>query len=172
MQVIQLGSSSRQGKDLFADYFIQAAEKHNKKVFRIAYANELKNIVAKQLNVTLEQLDFMKNNDGSTVNLLVTIANKIREENPLFFVNHVEEKLKWAEVDNFDYAIVTDLRFPEEWKTDALKIKLIRPGFEPKSKNDKLLDDIAWDIYIKNEFSKEDLATQAYSVFKKLENKM
>jgi hypothetical protein len=172
MKIIQLGQSSRQGKDLFADYFIQSAEAEGKKVFRTAYADELKNICCKRFNISRDELEFEKNNSQQMIDRIVEVGDEYRIQDETYFVRHLNDKIRWAEVEGFDYAIITDLRFPIEWRRDAVKIQIIRPGFGPKSKVDnQLISGGIWDYYVKNEHTKEHLASQAYSIYKDIERK-
>lgn len=169
MEIVQIGQSSRQGKDTFANYFIESAENYGKKCIRLAYADELKNIVADKLGVTIEQLEFMKNNDSTTRDVLIDTATEIREKDPDFFVRFVNDKIRWAGIENFDYVVITDLRFPIEWIKDAYHVQVTRKGVDLKSKNDNLIGQALWDFYITNDKTLQDLAGKAHSTFKQIE---
>jgi len=170
LKVIQLGHESRVGKDTFADAFIDSAKHVGKKIFRIAYADKLKLMIAKKYGISQEEVDFLKNNDPIFHSKIVDFANTILEKDERYFVREVEEKLLWAKADEYDYAIITDLRREEEWIPNALKISIWRPGEKPKSKVDTILKHSKWDLYVKNEHSKQHLASQAHSIFTGIEN--
>lgn len=171
MKIIQLGQSSRQGKDTFADYFIETAEAFGKKVFRIAYADKLKDIVCERLKVTRNQLEFMKNNEQKIIDYIVAAGLSERAKDPDVFTDEVNGKIGWAFHEDFDYVVVTDLRFPEETRSDAIKINIVRPGFEAKSKVDNQLHYETWDYHVLNDHSIQHLASQAETIFKDIENK-
>lgn len=166
MKLIGLGHYSRVGKDSFANFLKQAfraLDRDNKLVVgKLSFAYKLKQITHELYGwAGLREPEFYETPDGAELRRValpiiglspVDIWIKFGTDavrNQVYDRTWVDYLLKSA-CPEYDVAIITDVRFPNE--ADAIKqmggmlIKVVRPGFGPISDVDKALDGYwGWD---------------------------
>jgi len=123
MKIISIIGKARSGKDTTADYLLEQLNNLGYKTQREAFATPLKDIVASELKVTLEELDRCKNDNiqisGKNVRkTLQDTADKLRKNDVNYFVNIMLDKITVARDNKVDFFIITDMRLMVE--QDAL----------------------------------------------------
>ena len=116
MKIITLSGPARGGKDYLGNLICNSLP--NAKCY--ALADLLKEYVCELFNIDLETLNNLKNSgvaftsNGLTMRTILQrfgteiFVNKVDK---MFWVNKLKEKIK---KENYDYAIITDVRFPHE----------------------------------------------------------
>jgi hypothetical protein len=126
LKVIGIGGCARAGKDTFASILIKQLELKGKRVKRVALADPLKQFCD----------DFCRKNLG------ISAFTQIADEKPLirpmlvwfgdakrkqtsgrFWVELADKSLKAAEIEGYDYAIITDVRYDHYEKDEAYWLK-------------------------------------------------
>lgn len=109
MEVIELCGKAGVGKDTFCNELIKQLEKSGKKCLHIAFADYLKFICSKYFG-----WDGKKDEKGRNI-LQKVGTDMVRKKDPNFWVGIVAKFLAICDgYDMFDYAIITDARFPNE----------------------------------------------------------
>jgi hypothetical protein len=151
--IICLSGVKGSGKDT-------AAECLYLKFKRLAFADELKKMVAIKYNLDIVE----KDKDVYNPDLGCSIRNLLLRESMVikdclgedYFVKCLKNQIK----QNIDY-VITDARFPKE--LDMLKnvgakiIRIIRPGYESSDYADSAADGYVFDTVIINDSTKEEL---------------
>lgn len=165
MKILCVSGKAETGKDTVATMFKVRLEKDNYKVIIVRFADPLKAICTDYFGWNGE-----KDEVGRT--LLQEVGDKIREKDEDFFVDFIGRLLLAYEQD-YDYAIIADLRFKNELEKigryfeDVQHIRVLRPKHQstltPEQqahKSEVDLDDIKPDFYIHNEDDKKMLETR------------
>jgi hypothetical protein len=178
-KVIFVCGESNSGKDTFAalykiaKYYNENPEQEDlsdlasqikhinnfSKIKDYAFADKLKEMYSKKFNVPLVYLYTNKLKDEYR-DSLIKYADSIRENDPLFAINHIKSIVDSS---NDDTIIITDLRLPLEYEyaksiKDALIVSIVRPGFKKKNNHETetFIDSIIPHIMIINDGSIHD----------------
>lgn len=163
--IILIGERKRQGKDTFALFLKEQIENKGYNVNILHFADALKEIVAEMLNLTVEELDELKNNENKKLNvngkeltyreLLVNFGNgKIKQ----YFGKDVWKRIVLKKIDFKSYTIIPDFRFIEEYISGSFTIKIEREINKSKIKG------ITWDYIVKNDKGLEELKQKAIEI--------
>lgn len=109
MKVIELCGKAGVGKDTFGLELIKQLEQKGFKCVHLAFADRVKDICTRYFN-------WDGNKDESGRHLLQYIGTEIfRNYDPDYWVKEIVTLLKvFSSAEMFDYAIITDARFPNE----------------------------------------------------------
>ena len=128
-KIVLVSGCAQHGKDTFAGITRDLLEKEEKKTLIIHYADLLKFICTKFFGWNGEK-------DDAGRALLQTVGTDvIRAKDPDYWVNFVIKMLGFFE-DEFEYVIIPDLRFPNEYDRmfeagyDVTHVHVIRPDFD------------------------------------------
>lgn len=128
MKIIAISGKAESGKNFVAKHIIDGLKEKNKRVVEMAFADYLRFIMVNYLG-----WDGLKNNVGRT--MLQHIGTGVcRKYDKKFFSSKLCELLILFR-DEFDFAVITDLRFPDELDDismifDVTTIRIDRPGYE------------------------------------------
>lgn len=173
MQIFLLSGKARSGKDTVAD--ILEEQFINKKVLRIAYADDVKYICKTYLG-----WDGEKDETGRT--LLQEVGTILGRghlgEN--YWVDRVKDILFFSQ-NRYDVVIITDCRFPNEieviqdaYKGRCTSIRVERPNHQSglnaaqmEHISETALDDYEFDFEIMNDGSLDDLSRKINNIINK-----
>lgn len=164
MKLILISGKAQAGKDTTANFLKSMLSESGKKVLIIHYADYLKYICRQ-----FYDWDGVKDEKGRS--LLQNFGNNVRQQNPNFWVDTVINFLNIVK-DEFDYAIIPDVRYLNEIEDNRLDndfgrkitVRVERPGFDngltQEQKNhvsETCLDDYHFDVDIINSGSLNEL---------------
>lgn len=124
-KVILVNGYKRSGKDYVSQIIKSELEKRDKSVSTIAFADAMKNILSSTFKLDVEELDDLKNNpdhlfsvDGGITEynmrtIIVNFGQVIKQLFGSYFWRDIV--IKYIKENEFDYVIVTDFRFPDEY---------------------------------------------------------
>ena len=155
--IIGFGGHARNGKDSAGNILKEKLELRGKRVLKINMADYLKFLVATYFGGSYERTP----ENRTKWQLFGT--EKVRERDPNFWVDTIVRMLR-VFGDDFDYVIISDIRFPNEITTfgykgfDTFAVKVSRIGFENDltpgqrlHKSETSMDKFNFDYYIKSE---------------------
>lgn len=166
MQVITLSGKKRAGKDTSGLYLKHALiNTYGKKVELIALAEPMKDMVAKLLNITVEEVEYLKNAEVEYINYSgvnpLTVRNLLQN-----FGQGLKEYFGrdvWCELvekkmtDDDTIYIITDVRFPFEldyflkrYATNSIKIEKDQEYDEDSHESEQYIDDIKTQFIVEN----------------------
>ena len=126
METILISGKAGHGKDTLAKFLKSTLESRGKRVLITHYGDLLKFICTSYFN-----WDGRKNQDGRTL-LQHVGTDIIRARRPQFWVIFILDMLTLLH-DQWDYAIIPDVRFPNEIEgladLNPYHIRIIRPGY-------------------------------------------
>ncbi len=162
LPIIEIGCAKRQGKDIFAKMLKGEFENLGFEVQVFSFAKAMKEIVAELLNISVEELEKMKENNEKIC--LGDRETNIRELLILFGNGKMKEifgKNVWVDVvkkqlDSKKVNIITDFRFEEEYIPEAITVQITRD-----SKKCDFLENFNFDFIIENDGNLEDLKERA-----------
>lgn len=156
MKVVLVSGKARNGKDLASDIIKSELELDGGKVFRVAYADYLKDICKRLAGWDgVEKPRELLQQLGTDI-----VREKLHMKN--LWVNHVVNEIKIAANLGYTHAIVTDCRFkneiyiPKAEFDDCVSVRVERIGFnseltesQKQHKSETELDDFKFDVHIK-----------------------
>lgn len=170
MKVICISGQARAGKDLTSDIIQRQLELEGNKVFRVAYADYLKDICKRLagwdgIDKPRELLQTL----GTDI-----VRNKLGMKD--FWVQHVIKEIKIAEELGYTHTIISDCRFPNEIYipkaefNDCVSVRVKRINFDSElTKEQKLhesetsLDNFKFDVNIRSTDGVENLRNIVFS---------
>lgn len=139
-KIIAIGGISRSGKDLFCKIAAKILEKNGKKVFKLAFADELKNDLDPFLKEKYGISAWTENPEEKTIIRPLLVAHgcsKRLQTGGVYWIDKLQLKLNWITTgspdgnsfnvinqdDVPDYVFISDVRFPNEsdWVQNDLK---------------------------------------------------
>ena len=179
MFVVLISGKAGHGKDTFASFFKERAEKDGKKVLIIKYGDILKYVLRQYYN-------WDGNKDKAGRELLQRVGSDIfRVNNPDTWVNCVIEIVKGFG-STYDYVLVPDVRFPNEinhWMGSYMDFSTVRINRynsdgtlfdnqdltteQKKHISEVALDDYIFD-YVVNNFELEELKQKAEEIYEEV----
>ena len=177
MNIIGLAGKARSGKDTTGDYLLNKLPNS----ISLSYAYPLKKEVSDMLGITIEQLEYYKNNNILCNNtnvrkLLQDTGTKNRENDDLYYIKLLNNKLEECINKGYTNIIITDIRFIVE--ADELRrfggsfttiIKLDRDHKEIEESNhvsEQEIDSIRPDYTIYNNHTLDDLYTKIDTILR------
>jgi len=173
--VIGFGGHARNGKDSAGNILKKKLELKGKRVLKINMADYLKFLVATYFGGSYERTP----ENRTKWQLFGT--EKVREEDPNFWVNTIIRMLKVFGND-FDYVIISDIRFSNEItrfsdkEFDTFSVNVERIGFENDltpgqrlHRSETSMDDFTFDYYIKSEDGLDKLELEVDKFIKYME---
>jgi len=177
MNIIGLLGKARSGKDTTGDYLLNKLPNS----ISLSYAYPLKKEVSSMLDISIEQLDYYKNNnilyDNTNIRkLLQDTGTKNRVNNDLYYVKLLNNKIEECINKGYTNIIITDVRFIVE--ADELRrfggsratiVKLDRDHKEIKESNhssEQEIDSIRPDYTIYNNRTLDSLYTKVDTIIK------
>jgi len=162
MKIILIHSGDRCGKDTTAELLKERIESFGKTVYVTSFAKPIKEDVSSFLGVTLEELDIMKNEKQyitigkrtiETREFLVEYSRRVKDlTNENYYVRAAYGDILNSEC---DYAIISDLRFINEYETfkqdKTRDIYFIKIDSNLEKCTEPLLKDKEFDYVFKNE---------------------
>lgn len=156
MKVICISGVARSGKDATADIIQRQLESEGNKVFRVAYADYLKDICKRLAGWDgLEKPRELLQTLGTDI-----VRNKLGMKD--FWVQHVMKEIKIAEELGYTHTIISDCRFPNEVYIpkaefeECVSVRVKRINFENNlTKEQKLhesetsMDNFKFDVIIR-----------------------
>ena len=176
MQVILVSGKKRSGKNFVGNLIKEYLESKNFKVKTMAYADSLKDIICKSLDLQLEDLEKLKND---RVKIYAGITN---ENYGKALVNYVEisdfrlllqkfategmratfgedvwvkaMKKKLKALKDYDYVVITDWRFkieaklPEKYNVIKVRVDSDQADFNDSHRSETELDNYVLDLMI------------------------
>lgn len=179
MKVVLVSGKKRSGKNFVGDLIKDHLVSKGFKVRSMAYADSLKDILCKSLDLTLEQLETLKNNkikiyagltDENYGEALVNyqyitdfrlLLQKFATEGMRatfgedVWVKAMKKKLKAIE-DDYDYVVITDWRFkieaelPKKYEVIKIRIDSDQADFGDQHRSEIELDGYRFDHHIDN----------------------
>ena len=147
MEIILINGKKRSGKDFVAKKLREKLESGGKVVRVLSFADPIKEIMCKTFNISLAELDDLKNNDinilinGNEISFRQILQNFGTEAMQSVFSKHiwVNKLTQRAYEKDCDYLIVPDFRFVHE-DISPIKVKVINNSVKSedqhKSEND------------------------------------
>lgn len=127
MNIIFLHGKAGCGKDTVGEEIRKMLMRNGYTVSAIAFADEVKPLVADAMDISVRDLNVLKNNnDVIAVNNIFAISGVYKSINPDYFLNKTKARVSDKQKLGFDYVIITDLRYPPEkaW-VESLENKVV-----------------------------------------------
>ena len=170
MKVICISGKARSGKDATANIIQEQLEKEGYKVFRVAYADYLKDICRRIAGYNgLEKPRELLQTLGTDI-----VRNKLGMKH--FWINHVIGEIKIAQELGYTHTLITDCRFPNEIYIpkaefeDCVSVRVKRINFESEltskqkqHESETSLDNFNFDINIQAMEGIENLKSVIFS---------
>ena len=142
MKIIFLHGKAGSGKDTVGEEICEMLRCKEYSATTIAFADELKSIVADVMGISVRDLNILKNNNDTTaVNAIFTVSDAYKSINPEYFLTKTKSRVDQLEKLGFDYVIITDIRYPIEkaWMEsleNKLVIKVVNDNRRPSIRDD------------------------------------
>lgn len=158
---ILVSGKKRSGKDFFSNLLKKEFNKLGFSVQVIAFADPIKDIISRTLGISRETLDYYKNDQTPIYigEVLVSNARSILQSfgtdaMKCHFGDNVWVDLLMARAkqSNADYVIVPDFRFPEEYLTGAITIRVQNNDLpnDDSHRSENSLDDFNFNYVLDN----------------------
>ncbi len=153
--IIMVGHKQKSGKDTFSDFLIERLTEYNLSIKRTAFADPLKKAYAKELNISLEKLEELKNRDEMFRKLMNIYSKKHKDKHGNEWLMTVYDEFETAKKDKVDVFIVTDFRLLEEYKEfkrlEPITVNIKRHKHTTNDITETDLDKFEFDITVDND---------------------
>ena len=184
MKIILISGKARSGKDYLSQLLKERLEKDGLKVFKTAFADKLKEYLCILFNLSLEELNNLKNSEVPFTKNGLTMRNLLQKFGTDIFTSKID-KLFWIKETakeiiekNPDVVIISDLRFKDEIQINKFVCASHIAGriisedsiqsSSHISEND--LNDYTFDYYFKNDYSRTtETIEKLYNLLKDLQ---
>ncbi len=173
MITVLIGHKRKSGKDEFTNYLIKHLDEIKLTHDRHAFADPIKTLVCSTFDITLEELEERKINDGGIIRkALIDFSNATTTMFGNMWVKFIRDKREKAYANKVDIFIVNDFRLLEEFDyldgrdERIITINIKRRKYTTDDRTEIELDDYPFDITIDNDKDRtlEDLNDAAKEV--------
>lgn len=184
MKIILISGKARSGKDYLSQLLKERLEKDGLKVFKTAFADKLKEYLCILFNLSLEELNNLKNSEVPFTKNGLTMRNLLQKFGTDIFTNKID-KFFWIKetakeiIDkNPDIVIISDLRFKDEIEINKfvcasqIAVRIISEDSIQSSSHisENDLNDYTFDYYFKNDYSRTtETIEKLYNLLKDLQ---
>ena len=184
VKIILISGKARSGKDYLSQLLKERLEKDGLKVFKTAFADKLKEYLCILFNLSLEELNNLKNSEVPFTKNGLTMRNLLQKFGTDIFTNKID-KFFWIKetakeiIDkNPDVVIISDLRFKDEIQINKfvcasqIAVRIISEDSIQSSSHisENDLNDYTFDYYFKNDYSRTtETIEKLYNLLKDLQ---